>query len=79
MTTQDVFYLSVSAAASLFAGFGAYAFYHIAHAAKKIKNVAEDVENTTADIVSVKEELKLGTIAFLKALLGLTSKTLERR
>lgn len=79
MTTQDVFYLSISIAVSLFAGFGAYAFYHIAEAAKKIKYVAEDIESTTGDIVSIKEELKLGVIAFLRSLLGLTRGTLEGR
>lgn len=47
-----------------------YVAYHLVNALKSIKEVADDVRDTTSDIHAVKEGLKVGALTLVSTILG---------
>jgi uncharacterized protein YoxC len=76
MSSLDILYYSLSLAALVVAGSFAYLAYNLVQTLKEIDLVLEDVKDTTQDIQSMKNTIKLGVSNLAGRFLG---KIAERR
>lgn len=68
MSPQDVFYYSIATGVIVTVAILAYLVHQLTLTLKSLRDVIEDIRDTTRDLVSVKNGLKVGTLALIAKL-----------
>jgi hypothetical protein len=72
MSSLDYFLVAATVCLITFTVFGSILIYHTIQAVQSLKRVIDDIEDTTHDVQTIKNTIKVGSLALLSRLLNFT-------